>query len=82
MPIYEYHCTTCGETVEVLQRASEGDRKQCGEDCARDWTPEAGEGKLVRQMALTGGYSMGKPRAMQNPDNCGSCGMKPGTCGN
>ncbi|GEM_PF-3546636 len=80
MPLYEYHCTTCDETIEVLQRSGEEDRRRCGEDCARDWTPDAGEGSVVRQVALTGGYAMGKPRTTQVAGNCGSCGMTPGSC--
>lgn len=42
MPIYEYHCTHCGENTEVLQKLSDAPEKTCP-NCHKD--------NLVKQMS-------------------------------
>ena len=43
MPIYEYHCTSCGKNMEIVQKISEAPKKKC---------PECG-GKLEKLMSAT-----------------------------
>ena len=76
MPMYEYHCKTCDETIEVLLRHGEPEPRQCGEDCARDFGPQMGLGEVTRQMSLTGGYQLGGSReyAAKSASACGHCG--------
>jgi putative FmdB family regulatory protein len=33
MPLYEYRCTRCGQTIEVLQKVNDPPRKRCS-DCS------------------------------------------------
>lgn len=44
MPIYEYACARCGETVEVMQRVSDPPPAQC---------PSCGAPELTRQISRT-----------------------------
>jgi hypothetical protein len=75
VPIYEYACTTCGCTLEVLQRDGRV-LAQCGEDCPSG----AGDGAVVRKLSahavLPGGRREAAPQPM-----CGTCGNAPGSCG-
>ena len=81
MPIYEYACKTCGETIEVLQRHGDPSPSSCGEDCVRTDGPVGG-GKLERVLSVTGGYSMGRSRsAPPAPASaCGACQVPEGSC--
>lgn len=42
MPIYEYACTNCGATVEVIQKVDDKPLKKC---------PECGKNKLSREVS-------------------------------
>ena len=86
MPLYEYDCETCGETIEVLQRAGASAPPACGEDCALEYGAEMGAGRLRRRMSVPGGYVMGARRpqtSVRAPDpSCGHCGQDPNACHN
>lgn len=36
MPLFDYKCTSCGETLEVLQKFNEGAPKECPKCKAKD----------------------------------------------
>ena len=84
MPMYEYHCTTCNETIEVLLRHGEPEPRSCGDDCTRDFGPEMGQGALNRvDFSVTGGYVLGasRPAAKGKDDgSCGVCGSAQNSC--
>lgn len=49
MPFYEYKCSTCGETFEVMQSISSEPLERCtGETCARQDGKRRGRGKIAR----------------------------------
>jgi len=76
MPMYEYHCTTCDETIEVLLRSDQREPRSCGADCAQDFGPEMGQGELSRvDFSLTGGHTLGAKRAPTKGRDDGSCGV-------
>ena len=80
MPLYEYSCRTCGETIEVLQRLGQPDPELCGEDCSHEGA-EAGRGQLApRQFSVPGGYAMGRGAAPPPPARCEGCPGE-GACG-
>ncbi|GAB4256401.1 MAG: hypothetical protein Kow0092_02380 [Deferrisomatales bacterium] len=49
MPLYEYRCTPCGETQEVLVRAADQARPpacpSCGAPMEKQWAPVAAHTK-------------------------------------
>ena len=87
MPLYEYDCETCGETIEVLQRAGAPAPAACGEDCALDFgdafSDQMGAGRLQRLMSTPSAHVVGAPRprmSVRSKDpECGHCGEVPGT---
>ena len=49
MPFYEYRCSTCGKTFEVLQSMSDDPLTACtGQTCVRDDGKRRGRGKIAR----------------------------------
>ncbi len=70
MPIYEYVCDTCSETVEVLQK-----RTDPAPDC-----PKGDGGEMVRVLSAhnVGASSRGGGSPGPMPD-CGRC-YDPGGC--
>ncbi len=79
MPLYEYTCRSCGETVEVLQRLGQADPERCGEDCSLEG-PEAGQGRIERKLSVPGGYAMGRGGAPPPAERCEGCPGE-GSCG-
>ena len=66
MPIYEYHCNTCGKDFELLVRSS------TDIEC-----PECGNRDLNKKLSA---FAIGSSQTQ--PDSlCSTCGMTPGTCG-
>jgi putative FmdB family regulatory protein len=49
MPLFEYRCTTCGRTLEILQPSSDPARL-CGPHCVAD--PRRGDGELERLISV------------------------------
>ncbi len=45
MPIYEYHCESCGHTLEKLQKMSDSPLRDC---------PECGQPALQKQISAAG----------------------------
>lgn len=45
MPIYEYHCTACGQFSEFLQKHSDAPKKTC---------PHCGKESLEKQVSAAG----------------------------
>lgn len=45
MPLYEYHCTNCGEHTEILQKMSDEPAKTC---------PHCSNDNLVKQISAAG----------------------------
>lgn len=45
MPLYEYHCTNCGENTELLQKMSDEPAKKC---------PHCSKDNLVKQISAAG----------------------------
>lgn len=45
MPIYEYTCSACGKSAEILQKLSEAPAKKC---------PSCGKPKLTKQISAAG----------------------------
>jgi len=84
MPMYEYHCKTCDETIEVVLRHGQPEPRSCGDDCAQDFGPDMGLGDVARvSFSLTGGHVVGASRPVsqgKSDGNCGVCGKdgKPG----
>jgi hypothetical protein len=78
MPLFEYHCQTCDQTLEVLQRDARV-LETCGDDCVCG----DGEGALVRKISAHAVLRGGGALSMSDmaPATCGSCGMAPGSCG-
>jgi putative FmdB family regulatory protein len=70
MPLYEYHCSDCDQTVEVLLRRSD-EQPAC---------PECHGEQLARQLSVTATPAVkgaaGLPMARQ-PESCGA----PRCCG-
>jgi putative FmdB family regulatory protein len=79
MPLYEYTCRRCGETIEVLQRVGQPDPERCGEDCVLEG-PASGQGVLERQLSVPGGYAMGRGSAPPPRERCEGCPGE-GSCG-
>lgn len=81
MPLYEYHCQKCGQTLELLVRPGAADPALCGEDCALD-VGVTGDGQLAKILSVPGGYLMsGGGGGAPSPEaSCGSCGGVPGSC--
>ena len=79
MPIYEYRCLDCGETVEILQRADEPAPPRCGGHCAEGGI---GSGRLERVLSVTNiGHGGGGGAAFaEAPPSCGNCSGVPGSC--
>lgn len=76
MPLFEYHCTTCGHTIEVLQKDARV-LSVCGEDCVAD----AGNGELRRKLSPHSVIGAGSGASFDaGPATCGSCGQAPGSC--
>jgi putative FmdB family regulatory protein len=75
MPLYEYSCTTCGMTFEVIQRDSRV-LTACGDDCPSG----DGEGTVVRKLSAHAVLSGGRREVAPAP-TCGSCGNAAGSCG-
>jgi predicted nucleic acid-binding Zn ribbon protein len=76
VPLFEYHCETCGHTIEVLQRDARV-LELCGSDCVAG----KGDGHLERRMsahAVLGGGA--GESAMSAAEMCGTCGRAPGSC--
>lgn len=73
MPLYEYHCDGCDQTVEVLVR-SQADRPSC---------PECGGDSLHKELsvpaspAVRGGQSLPVSRAGSGGESCAA----PRCCG-
>ncbi|OGT45486.1 MAG: hypothetical protein A3E82_03590 [Gammaproteobacteria bacterium RIFCSPHIGHO2_12_FULL_38_11] len=44
MPLYEYHCTNCNESTELLQKLSDEPKKIC---------PHCHQASLVKQISST-----------------------------
>ncbi|MDP6932835.1 MAG: zinc ribbon domain-containing protein [Myxococcota bacterium] len=84
MPIYEYHCDSCGETVEVLLRHSDPIPTSCQElvDSERASSCD-GNGQLDKVLSV-GGYQVrgggSGGEAIPAPELCGTCGDIPGSC--
>jgi len=78
MPMYEYHCKTCDETIEVLMRHGQPEPVSCGEDCAHSYGPDMGQGEVARlDFSVTGGHVLGanRPASVGKADPyCGVCG--------
>lgn len=51
MPIYEYHCESCGQTLEAMQRMSDDPLTQC---------PACGENSLKKLVSAAGFRLSGK----------------------
>ncbi len=71
MPIYEYLCDTCGETVEILQKISDPPPEAC---------PDGDGGKLIRILSAhnVGGAASGQVGALcdrSEAPTCGGCGL-------
>ncbi len=49
MPIYEYRCAKCGQTLEVVQASFEP-LARCGEHCRAEGCP--GDGELARLVSV------------------------------
>ncbi len=67
MPLYEYHCNTCGENFEKMVRFSEQEQApECPECHSRDTRKRislfAGTGLSTRSTSLSGGSSCSAPR--------------------
>ncbi len=49
MPFYEYKCSTCGQTFDVMQSMSEDALTTCtGKTCVREDGKRRGRGKIAR----------------------------------
>lgn len=49
MPFYEYKCSTCGKTFDVMQSMSDDPLTQCtGQTCVREDGKRRGRGKIAR----------------------------------
>ena len=71
MPIYEYHCESCGEFFELLIRGEE--RPEC---------PHCHGTKLKKEFSVVAAHSRSSSNACELPA-CqeGACGMPTGGCG-
>ena len=70
MPIYEYSCTKCGKTVELLQKTGV---TKAGIAC-----PACGEDTLSKRLSVPAPSQMAKPgmggcEMAGNPAACGGC---------
>ncbi len=45
MPLYEYHCTNCGENTELLQKMSDEPATKC---------PHCSKDNLIKQVSAAG----------------------------
>jgi putative FmdB family regulatory protein len=80
MPLFEYHCETCGQDLEVLQRDSRV-LQSCGPECVCADAAGFGEGKLTKKLsahAVLSGGSRGS--AAEAAPMCGACGGPEGSC--
>ncbi len=71
MPIYEYLCDSCGETVEILQKISDPPPEAC---------PSDDGGKLIRILSAhnVGSVASGAAGALcerSDAPTCGGCDM-------
>ncbi len=67
MPIYEYMCDSCGQTLEVLQRLSDPPLESC---------PGGDGGKMIRVLSAhnVGGVSSGQAGALCDRTDAPTCG--------
>ncbi len=83
MPIYEYRCATCQQTIEVIQRHGEPERRTCGDDCVSEILAQQGRGELRRvAFSVTGGHVVGPSRSSSSGAQpyCGACGQNREPC--
>jgi putative FmdB family regulatory protein len=69
MPIYEFHCQTCGKESEILVRSSRWKGAAC---------PKCGSKKLKKKLSVfasgTAGGSAAEASCTGNAHSCGLCG--------
>ncbi len=71
MPIYEFHCKSCGEDFEKLSLPGKPDGLSC---------PSCSSQAVARQLSTFGVRLAEAPSSFSGPKG-GSCGCTPSSCG-
>ncbi|MCK6529965.1 zinc ribbon domain-containing protein [Myxococcota bacterium] len=80
MPIYEYHCETCGERFETMQRLSDPPLETCGALC-RDRGDGGGRVRRLMSVSNVGASGRGSGAGYEaGPPECGRCEHRGSGC--
>ncbi|MCY3020078.1 MAG: zinc ribbon domain-containing protein, partial [Planctomycetota bacterium] len=73
MPIYEYHCRSCGQEFEQLVRSMKTD--------AEALCPQCGSKEVERKLSVFAAQSGGRsPCDSPSPTSCAGCSDPHGSC--
>lgn len=68
MPLYEYACTRCGRTMEILVSPGEDDQPRC---------PHCGSRELDKLLSAPSSMSGVRKNRLPGPSDTGCCGKSP-----
>jgi putative FmdB family regulatory protein len=82
MPIYEYQCSKCLQTLEIIQPMNAKTKTTCGEHCVAEGEP--GDGVIQKLFSAMAIHSQAPGRSgsgeLPEPPPCGGCGKEGTSC--